>query len=401
MRNKSVVYVVSVLAPLVFSFALALDLYIPTVPVIAHVMHSKPTTVQLTLGLFMLMQGLGQLFFGPLSDHFGRKPVAIVSSILFIVASILCGLSVTIDQLIAARIFEAAGACGMMVVAFAMVRDLFESDMSARVFSYLNSTIAVSPLLAPLVGAYMAVWLGWRSNFYLLAVIGTICLALIVFLMKETQNSAHKTRFNGHVFLRYWQIYRQPYFFPYVLMAGCAISVFFCFFSISPFIIIELLKVPQTHFGYYFAILGVVFLVGSMLAGKLTPKFGVQRILLSGALLVMFGGILMMLWYRLAGLSLSEFLVPVFFAGMGAAFMAGSGAALALERFPHLAGTAASLLGATQFMGSSLAASLMMRGKIVSTEHYAVTLVILGALSLVLYGVAQHARTGVTEAGEG
>lgn len=388
MRNKSVIYVVTVLAPLVFSFALALDLYIPTVPEIAHIFHAQASTVQLTLGLFMLMQGLGQLLFGPLSDHFGRKPVAIASSILFILASLACAVSQNVYDLIIARVFEAAGACGMMVVAFAMVRDLFEKDLSAKVFSYLNSTIAVSPLLAPLIGAYMARWLGWRSNFYLLALIGAACLSLIIFSMQETQSQEHKARFGREVFKRYWHIYRQLYFFPYVLMAGCAISVFFCFFSISPFIIIDMLKVPETHFGYYFAVLGIVFLVGSLLAGQLTPKWGVQRVLLAGVLLVLFGGLMMLVWYRLYGLSLSEFLIPLLFSGLGAAFMAGASAALALERFAELAGTAASLLGATQFMMSSIAAAIMMRGVVTSTQPYALTLIILGALSLLLYGIA-------------
>lgn len=388
MKNRSVTYVVTVLAPLVFSFAMALDLYIPTVPEITHVFQTKQSVVQLTLSLFMLTQGMGQLLFGPLSDQVGRKPIALCSAAIFCFASLGCALSSSITELIVWRIVEAAGACGMMVVAFAMVRDLFERDLSARVFSYLNSTIAVSPLLAPLVGGQMAAWLGWRSNFYLLAAIGVACMLLVLCFMTETQAQHHKIRFDWRVFQRYKGIFCQRRFFPYVLLAACAISVFFCFFSISPFIIISLLHVPETHFGFYFAVLGVVFLVGSALAGKLTPRIGARRVLLSGIALLLMGALLMLLWYVFLGLSMSQFLVPVLFSGLGAAFIAGSSAGLALEHFGHMAGTAASLLGATQFMGSSLAGSLMMHRHIVSTQPYAVTLLVLSAVALLCFLLA-------------
>lgn len=392
MKDRSVAYVVTVLAPLVFSFAMALDLYIPTVPEIAQVFHTNQSTVQLTLSLFMLTQGVGQLLFGPLSDQVGRKPVALCSAAIFCFASLGCAISVNVVQLIVWRIVEAAGACGMTVVAFAMVRDLFERDLSARVFSYLNSTIAVSPLLAPVIGGQMAVWLGWRSNFYLLAGIGVACMALVAFFMTETQAHHHKVRFDLGVFKRYRSIFCQRAFFPYVLLAACAISVFFCFFSISPFIIISLLHVPETHFGYYFAVLGVVFLVGSALAGKLTPRIGARAVLLSGIVLLFFGAVMMLGWYQLFGLSMAEFLVPLLFAGLGASFIAGSSAGLALERFGHMAGTAASLLGATQFMGSSIAGSIMMHRMIVSTQPYAVTLLVLSVVAFVCYRIAPAER---------
>ncbi|MDF1653604.1 MAG: multidrug effflux MFS transporter [Coxiellaceae bacterium] len=389
MRDKSIVYVVTVLAPLVFSFALALDLYIPSVPDIAQLYHVKSGEVQLTLSLFILMQGLGQLLFGPLSDRFGRKPIAAISAFIFLLASIGCSLSPGIVTLIVMRIFQAAGACGMTVVAFAMVRDLYEKEQSARVFSYLNSTIAVSPLLAPLIGGYVAVWFGWRANFYLLAIIGAGCFLLVLMMIHETQKSAHKVAFDRKVFRRYWDIYKHHQFYPYVLIAGCAISLFFSFFSISPYVIISLLKVPITHFGYYFAVLGVVFLVGTILAGHLAPKVGVRRLLFTGITLMLFGGVVAWVWGAVVGLSLSQFLVPLLFSGMGASFMAGSAAAMALEPFPEVAGTAASLLGATQFVMPSIVASIMMAKPIHSAQPFSITVVVMGVISLVFFIVSR------------
>jgi Bcr/CflA subfamily drug resistance transporter len=390
MHNRSVFVVVALLAPLVFSFALALDLYIPTVPEIAHVFHVDGESVQLTLSLFVLMQGLGQLFFGPLSDSVGRKPVALVSALLFTLGSLWCAWVDHIHWLIVARMVQAAGACGMMVVAFAMVRDLFEQELSARVFSYLNSTIAVSPLLAPIIGGYVGTWLGWRANFYLLALIGVGCVLLVASCVRETQDKQMRLAFDSAIFRRYWNIYSDRRFFPYIIGTACSISTFFCFFSISPYVIIQLLHVPVTHFGYYFAVLGVVFLMGSTIAGKLTPRIGARRLLTIGALAILFGGLMMWAWYGLAGLSLAQFLVPMFVSGMGAAFVAGTGAALALAPFPKAAGTAASLMGASNFVGASIAGSLMMHQQVLSSLPFALTLVALGCLSVLALFLAKR-----------
>ena len=141
MKHRSVGYIVMVLAPLVFSFAFALDLYLPSIPVIKHQFHTSSAVVQLTMSLFMLALGVGQLFWGPLSDRFGRQCISSISALIFTFASLCCALVDNITLLIIFRMLQAVGACGMMVVAYAIVRDCFSGDRSARVINYLNSCL--------------------------------------------------------------------------------------------------------------------------------------------------------------------------------------------------------------------------------------------------------------------
>jgi Bcr/CflA subfamily drug resistance transporter len=395
MKNRSTAYIITILAPLVVSFAFALDLYIPTVPHLVHVFQTTDARIQLTLSLFVLMQGLGQLVFGPWSDSVGRRPIALGGAVLFIVASLLCAAATTIWILILGRLIQAAGACAMMVVAFAMVRDCFDEAKSAKVYSYLNSTIAVSPLFAPVIGGYMSHAFGWRANFYLLVGIGVLCLIAGLFFVKETHDHSKRLPLGRDVFVRYGSLMWDRRFWPFALCAGAGIAAFFCFFSISPFIIITLLHVPVMHFGYYFAVLGVVFLLGSMLSGKLAPIVGAKRLLRLGAFLILIGGITLFLAYWMFGLGLLEFLPPVFVGCLGGAFVVGNAAALALAPFPQFAGAASALLGAVEFVMASICGTLMMHEAVTSTQPYAVVLLVVGALSVFcsFYGVESARKT--------
>lgn len=389
MKEKSILYFVAVLAPLVFSFAFALDIYIPSVPSLVGVFHTTEALVQLTLSLYMLMMGVGQLLVGPLSDRFGRKPVALCSAVTFLLASLAIVFVGNILAMIVLRMLQAFGACGMMVVAFAMVRDCYSDAMSAKVLSYLNSTIAVSPLFAPVLGGYIAKTLGWRACFAVLACLGSLCVLSVLWLQQETHATHQRVAFNLQVFRRYGQLLASSRVWPYALAAGCGIAMFFCFFSISPFIIITLLKVSTTHFGYYFAVLGVAFLFGSMLSARLVAVIAPRRLIALGAMMALVAGVVMYLLELRFGMSLAEFLLPTLLAGVGASFIAGNAAALILEPYPEYAGTAAAILGSCQFASASVAASIMLHQRVVSTNPYAITLIVLATLTLVAMFVAQ------------
>lgn len=380
MKNKSLPYFIIVLAPLVFSFAFALDIYIPSVPSLVSVFDTTAAMVQLTLSLYMLMMGVGQLVMGPLSDRFGRRPIALISSVLFLLASLSIVIAPNILSVILLRMLQAMGASGMMCVAFAMVRDCYHDDMSAKVLSYLNSTIAVSPLFAPLLGGYIAATWGWRTNFIVLSVLAAICVLSVLFMQQETHASHRRVAFDAAIFSRYWRLLLDRNVWPFLLASACGMSMFFCFFSISPFIIIDILHVPEQHFGYYFAILGVAFLLGSMISARLVNSFSPIYLLRVGASMAMLAGMTMYVLDQFFGVSLWTFLAPTLLAGVGAAFIVGNGAALVLEPYPEYAGTASALLGAGQFAGASLAASIMMLPQITSSIPYAITVIILALL---------------------
>lgn len=386
-----------ILTPFVFSFAFGLDIYIPIVPQMSQIFYTTPAMVQLTLSLFLLMTGLGQLFIGPLSDQWGRKRVFYLSSFFYAVGSIGCALSTTIYELIAARLVCSIGACGMLVTSFAIVRDLFSNEQSAKMYSFLNGAIGISPTLAPIIGGYLSFYFGWKSVFYFLASIGFFALFITRYFIQETLSIEKRIKLDRAIFKRYIQICSHREFMIYSLLAGLAEGVFFCFFSISPFIIIDRLGIPTHIFGYYFAIFGSVIGVGGFVSGKLIEKIGVLQTIKLGILLMFFGGVSMLVWSHLGGLSLEGFLFPMVIACTGAMFLIGSSASLALEPFPLIAGTASAAFGAIEFTISALAGSILMLYPVHSTIPYGLAIVFLALGSLLLFSLRDKFKTSLME----
>lgn len=385
MRAKNRTIIALILAPFVFSFAFGMDIYVPVIPEIREIFHTSQFLVQLTLSLFILTIGIGNLFLGPISDQVGRIKVILISTVLFIIGAIACGAANSIDMLIAARVVCAFGACGMLIVAMAIVRDLFSGDESAQLYSWLNAAIGISPTFAPIIGGYIAVLWHWRAVFWFLGVLGILLLFNCFLFIRETLPKTKRQRIDSNIFSRYKAIFSHPIFLRYMLFAGAGVSVCFTFFSVSPFIIIDLLHVKQQFFGYYFAIFGLGISIGGAIAGKLVTKIGVKSTVKIGLSLIAIGGMLMLLANLLFGLHLYLFLITVFIATFGAIFCLGSGAAGAMEPFADFAGTAAASLQAGQFIIAAIVGSILMRFPIHSSISYAICLLLIVLCCLPLF----------------
>ena len=385
MKEYKLFHLILILTPFVFSFAFGLDIYVPIIPQMTQIFKTTPALVQLTLSLFLLGTGIGQLFVGPLSDQFGRKKVFYASSLLFTIGSLACAFSPTIIWLIIARILASLGACGMLVTAFALVRDLYGGEESGQIYSYLNGAIGISPTFAPILGGYLNLYFGWQSVFYFLALLGCCSFLMTGLQIKETHEKQHRVKMDRKLFYRFGSIFQNRQFLIYSCIAGFGEAVFFCFFSISPFIIIDLLKVPPHEFGYYFAFFGAVVGLGGLGGGKMIKWLGIETTVKSGLALMLGGGILMVAWYGLAPLSLISFLLPMTISCTGAIFVVGGSASAALEPFPAIAGTASAGFGALEFGISAIAGALLMLFPVNSTLPYGITIVLMALLSSLLF----------------
>jgi DHA1 family bicyclomycin/chloramphenicol resistance-like MFS transporter len=384
MRHYSVVGLIALLAPLVFSFAIGQDIFIPVVPKMMDVLHASQSSVQLTLSLFMSAVGFGQLISGPLSDQFGRRRIILWGLFLYIVASLLCAFATTLPLLIAARVLEGFGACGMMVGAFAVVRDLYSGNESARLYSYLNGAIAVSPLLAPLMGGLLDTWFGWRAPFVALGVIGLITAIPTWFLLSETQPPQYRVKADFSIIKRYARIISNKQFFCFAFAASSSLASFFVFFSVSPYVLMTLLHVPEVNFGFYFALVGTVFFIMSLISAKLCLRWGIFPVVILGTSLIAFSGIVGFLWYTFFGLSVVGFVIPACIASSGGACLMGSGAGGALEPFGEIAGSASAVLGAFEFLLSTITGSIVMSWNIQSDLPFAIGNLCLGLTALTL-----------------
>ena len=245
-----------ILAPLVFLFALALDIYAPAIPLIKDYMHTSEAVIQLSVSSFVFVMGLGQILLGPFSDYFGRKPIAILGILVFIFGAMVSAYSSSPFLLILGRVLQALGCASTLIAAYASVRDVYRSE-SQHIYSLLNSTISIVPLVAPVVGGKLAATYGWQADFLFLAGFGVFILLITMFFFKETLSKNNeftlKKSFRGN-----WSIVKHPVFIGYTIFAMCGYSCFLAFFSVTPYILITLLNVSVESFGYYFATIGII-----------------------------------------------------------------------------------------------------------------------------------------------
>jgi len=370
--------IILILAPLIFAFAIALDIYVPSIPEIRSYFGVSQSVMQLTVGLFILMTGLGQLIIGPLSDQIGRRKVVLGSVFLLFLGSIVCALSFDMGFLIIGRVIQAFGACGMMVTCFAIVRDVFSEDECGHVYSFLNSTISLSPLLAPVVGGYLAYFFNWRATFAFLGLVAVIIFILAYKDINETLDPKNKRDLRKEFFMDYLKLFKSPHFCAYAFCSSAGFACFLTFFSSSSYIIINLLNIPEQHFGFYFATIGIAFFLSSLFCGHITQGLGAYRTVLIGGFLMGLAGLSMFFWYQTFGLSIWGFMGPMMIMSLGGAFVMGAGAGGAIAPFPEMAGTASALFGCLQFVFAFLISQIVLHWQVKSTLPLSFTLMGLG-----------------------
>lgn len=388
LSSRTLTGTLCILSPLIFSFAIALDIYVPSIPTIQNYFHVSQAMMQLTVSLFLLITGFAQLIMGPFSDQIGRRKIALFSIALLVIGSLLCALAWDMSFLIMGRMVQALGACGMMVTCFAIVRDLFSEEECARVYSFLNSTISLSPLLAPLVGGYLAYFFNWRASFIFLAIIAALIFLSTYRNLNETLAPKNKRNLEKEFLLDYLHVLKNPCFRVYTFAACAGFACFLTFFSSSSYIIINLLHIPEQHFGFYFAAIGIVFFFSSLLGGYTAQKLGIYKTVLMGGVLILLAGCIMLLWYRDEGLSIYAFMCPMMIMGIGGAFVMGAGAGGAISPFPTMAGTASALFGCLQFVFAFIISQVVLQWQVNSTVPLSITLIALGGITTLLTAVS-------------
>jgi MFS transporter, DHA1 family, multidrug resistance protein len=352
---------ISVLVPILASLTafapLSIDMYLPSFPKIAEEFVIPDATVELSLASFFVGLAIGQLFYGTATDRFGRKQPLYVGLTIYFIASIICAFSRNIEILIVARFFQALGACGGIVIARAMVRDLFDHQESARVFSLLMLVMGVAPILAPLIGGYVALFFGWRAIFFVVAAVSLAVLAAVIFVLPETKAPNREVTI-GNTFQNYWRILKDREFLGFTLTGGFAQAGLFAYITGSPFIFINIFGVPSEQFGWVFGANAVGLIGFSQLNGKLlrtrNPDDILRKCLIFTAifcLLLIAAGVLNLGFWGVA--------IPLFMfvASLGMVFP--NSTAGALSKQGAMAGTASALLGSLQYALAAVSSTLV------------------------------------------
>ncbi|MCF1649554.1 multidrug effflux MFS transporter [Streptomyces indiaensis] len=342
---------------------LAMDMYLPSLPQVTRSLHAPAATVQLTLTACLAGMALGQLVVGPMSDRWGRRRPLLAGLAVFVVATVLCALAPTVELLVAFRLAQGLAGAAAIVIARAVVRDLYDGMAMARFFSTLMLISGVAPIVAPLIGGQVLRVTDWRGVFVVLTVIGVLIGVLVWTRLPETLEPAERHSGGVGEALRAMRgLLADRAFAGYMLTGGFAFAALFAYISASPFVIQEIHGAsPQT-----FSLLFGVNSVGLVLVGQINGKVLVGRVRLDRVLGV---GLAIVITAATALLlmSLGVFgevgLVPV--AAALFVLMSAMGVtlpntqALALMRTKHAAGSASALLGTSSFLIGAIASPLV------------------------------------------
>ncbi|WP_423201728.1 Bcr/CflA family multidrug efflux MFS transporter [Dickeya lacustris] len=338
---------------------IAIDMYLPALPVIAKEFSVDPGRVQMTLSSYVLGFAIGQIFYGPMSDSIGRKPVIFAGVLIFTLAAAACALSQTVEQLINMRFLHGLSAASASVVINALMRDMFSKEEFSRMMSFVILVMTVAPLLAPIIGGALLFWLSWHAIFWTIAAASLVATVLVWVFIRESLPAARRQRFHLRTTIgNFFQLLRHRRAFSYMFASGLSFAGMFAFLSAGPFVYIDLNGVSPQHFGYYFA-LNIVFLfLMTLLNSRIVSRMGAMFMFRLG-LIIQF---IMGLWLIAVSSFHLGFLPLVFgvavFVGC-VATVASNAMAVILDDFPHMAGTASSLAGTFRFGLGSLVGALL------------------------------------------
>jgi MFS transporter, DHA1 family, multidrug resistance protein len=372
------------------------DIYLPSLPHLVTVFTTTPSVMQLTLTAWFAGVALPQLFFGPLSDRLGRRPLLFGGGLCFILATMACMLAPNITILIIARFLQGIGVCSLNVTSFSAINDLYEGHHKIRLTTYINVCAATAPLLGPMIGGYIFIWLGWRANFLLVLLLIAASLVGLWFKLPESnlQLNPHALHLD-HLYKNYFLLLRNKQLVKCLLTYCFLMGGLIAYLTGSSFIIINLLKISPEHFGFsQFAIFGAYMLM-AILMSFYKKQTITHLLMLIGLMLVAAGGLALLINSSACGDSLKSFVVPLMVFSAGFGLCGNLLATQAMSSFnENLKGYAAALLGC----GMSIAATLgsLITGLMYNNTMISVTAVIfamlLGALISFFYFEYQVAK---------
>lgn len=334
----------------------AMQIFLPAVPTIQNAFAISNDVAQLTLSLSMLAIAFGTLFYGPLSDKFGRKPVMLLGLSITLVGSLFCYFANSIETLIAGRFVQAFGGAVGLVLARAIVRDVYGPEQAARVIATLVMVMVVVPMLSPAIGGELMTRLGWHSVFALIAALSIVILLVLNASLPETLETPVPFPGVTAMFGTFAGLLQSRAFCGYAFCVAFVSVVFFSFIAAAPEIMVSVLGRPATEYGYYFIMIPLGFMSGNYVARHFGNRWPMDRMIGLGASVALLGiGLAIVL--QLLGMNqpLALF-APVALAVFGNGITLPNAQAAAINEFPEVAGSASGLTGFLQMSFSAVAA---------------------------------------------
>ena len=347
--------VTALLTGLVAFGPISTDLYLPALPALARSFATDYAAAQLTLSVFLAGFAAGMLVYGPLSDRFGRRPLILAGTGVFVLGSIACALAWSMTALIAFRFVQALGAACGPVLGRAVVRDVYGRERAAKVLAYMAMAMALAPTIGPIVGGVLTQLAGWRLTFWVLAAFGATILVGIAVRVGETNPHKDPAATRPRQLMdNYAGLIAHRAYIGYVLATALTYSGIFAFISGSSTVFIDTLGLSPTLYGACFAAVVVGYMIGSFASGRLTLRLGIERMVRLGTSVSLVAALIF------AGLSwtvppsVGAIVLPYCLFMVGAGLTLPNAQAGAIGPFPAMAGLASSLLGFIQMFVAAL-----------------------------------------------
>jgi DHA1 family bicyclomycin/chloramphenicol resistance-like MFS transporter len=330
--------------------ALAMNIFLPSLPAMAETFDVTYATATLSVTLFLAMNAVFQLFVGPLSDRFGRRPIVLASLIIFCFSSLGCILATSFEIFLACRLLQSVVVAGL-VLSRAAIRDVHSQDRAASVIGYVTMGMAILPLIGPAVGGGLEVQFGWIASFWVLFGIGIFVFLLAYLDMGETNK--HKTTSMVAQFQAYPELLSSPRFWGYCLTATFSAGAYFAYLGGAAYVGREIFGLSPAVLGFYLGAPAIGYIIGNGLSGKLSIAVGVNKMIVTGTLITALGMLLC--------ISLFLFTIPIPLSFFGCVSFMGIGNGMVLPNStsgmmsvrPNLAGSASGIGGTINTAGGA------------------------------------------------
>jgi MFS transporter, DHA1 family, multidrug resistance protein len=372
---------------------LSTDMYLPSLPEIAKVFNADTASTQLTLSFFLAGFAVGQIFYGPLSDRYGRKPVLLSGFVIFLVATFLCSFAPSIEALTALRFLQALGASGPIVLARAVVRDLYEGPRAAKEMSRMGTVMGLVPAIAPIAGGFSEAYFGWRMSFFITFVLGLTLCVIVLIGLPETNRHWSKERISPLSILRgYRSLLHHHGYRTYVALSALTYGGLFAFISGSSFVLQKVYGLAAIHYGLAFGFVVVGYIAGTLLAQRCVGTLGIEKTIRLGVLCLAGGGALMLALVLIGTGSMLEIIGPMAIYTCGVGLVMPQSMAGAMAPFGDRAGTASSFLGLVQMTFAALIGAGVGLGLQNHPFALPIAIALLGGLAALIFLSTRHWR---------
>jgi DHA1 family bicyclomycin/chloramphenicol resistance-like MFS transporter len=373
---------------------LSMDMYLPSLPAIARVLEAPTARVQLTIASYLIGFAAGQVIYGPISDRRGRRPVLLAALALYATGTLVCAATQSIDTLIAARFLQAVGGSGAIVLARAVVRDLYSGARAGRELSLMGAISGFAPIAAPMIGGVLQTAFGWRASFIVMAAAAVVAIVVVGRLLPETLRRRTDEPISlSFMAQSYAAVLRQGDFLAYLGILTISYAGLFAWISGASVILQRVYGLSAFAFGFTFALGAAGYVLGTTIASRLVLRLGLDRTIGLGVTLLAAGGL------AVAAVVAADIANAVWLVVAMAIYLAGLGLAMpqaiagALTPFPERAGTASSLMGFTQQTVAAIVTAAVGDYLGPSAWPVAGVVVAMGCLSFIIWALTRRLRS--------